>query len=101
VAAEIVYGGLSKTVNGFKIVCAHCRKGFESKGLRCCSPECERAQREREVNLAVLAEAGIEPKARRRCECCDAVIPTWRKGRRVSSKTRFVARIAAQKAVLG
>jgi hypothetical protein len=26
---------------------------------------------------------------KRRCTNCDMAIPTWRKGRRVSSKTRF------------
>jgi hypothetical protein len=93
VAAEIIYRWgdkpLQKSADGFKIACAHCRKDFDSKGLRCCLVECERAYRQREENLAVMAEAGIEPKAKRRCECCDGVIPAWRKGRRVSSKTRF------------
>ena len=93
VAVEIVHRwgdkSLQKTADGFKIACAHCRKDFESKGLRCCSVECGRAYRGREENLAVMAAAGIEPKTKRCCECCDVVIPTWRKGRRVSSKTRF------------
>jgi hypothetical protein len=34
--------------------------------------------RERQDNLAVMAEAGIELKAKRQCEQCKAVIPTWR-----------------------
>ena len=45
---------MQKTADGFKISCAHCRKDFESKGLRCCSGECERSYREREANLAVM-----------------------------------------------
>lgn len=36
-----------------------------------------------------MAEAGIEPAAKRRCAVCAAVIPAWRKGRKVSSATRF------------
>jgi len=94
VAAEIFHRRcngkpMPRTTNGFKIVCAHCGKDFESKGLRCCSGECERAFREREENLVLMAEANIEPKAKRRCECCAAVIPTWRNGRRVSKSVRF------------
>ena len=62
-----------------RIPCAHCRKEFDSKGLRCCSSECERAYKDRKDNLAVMAEAGIEAKAKRQCEQCGAVIPQWRK----------------------
>jgi endogenous inhibitor of DNA gyrase (YacG/DUF329 family) len=74
---------------GFMIRCAHCAKEFESKGLRCCSVECERGRRERKDNLAAMAEVGIEPAAKRQCEACGIKIPKWRNGRRVSSKTRF------------
>ena len=80
---------MQKTAEGFKISCAYCRKHFESKGLRCCSGECERSYREREANLAVMAEVGIEANPKRRCECCGAVIATWRNGRRVSKSVRF------------
>src|SRR5215470_15320154 len=62
---------------GFHINCAHCRKEFESLGSRCCSVECERLHRD-----------GVKI-GKRRCSNCDMAIPTWRKGRRVSSKTRF------------
>src|SRR5262245_42341519 len=80
---EIVYrwrGGRPMRMGpkGFDIDCAYCQKEFESLGLRCCSVECERSYREREENLAVMAEAGIEPKAKRQCESCGARIPTWR-----------------------
>jgi len=37
----------------------------------------------------VMAEVGIQPIAKRKCECCDAAIPKWRNGRRVSRATRF------------
>ena len=53
---------MSKAAHGFKIACAHCRKEFDSKGSRCCSAECERRYREREQNLATLAEVGAEVK---------------------------------------
>jgi hypothetical protein len=38
---------MRSTSGGFTIRCASCRREFESKGLRCCSPECERGYRER------------------------------------------------------
>jgi hypothetical protein len=86
---------------GFYIACAHCRKEFESKGLRCCSKECESAYRERQDNLAVMAEAGIEPSSDKRiCAApdCGARIPVWRNGRKVSSATRFCSPKCKQKA---
>jgi len=93
VADEIVYrwrgGPMEKCTRGFYINCAHCRQEFESLGLQCCSTDCERSLRERQDNLAVMAEVGIEPKAKCQCEQCGARIPVWRKGRRVSNKTRF------------
>jgi hypothetical protein len=41
---------------GFLINCAHCSQEFDSKGLRCCTSDCERRYRERQDNLAVMAE---------------------------------------------
>lgn len=87
-----------KPVNGFLIDCAHCRKEFDSKGLRCCSADCERSYREREANLAVMAEAGIEAKPKRQCEQCGAVIPQWRNGRKVKSNTRFCTPLCQERA---
>ena len=52
---------------GFYINCAHCKKEFESTGLRCCSKDCERAYCERQDNLATLKEAGIEAAPKKRC----------------------------------
>jgi hypothetical protein len=76
---------------GFYITCAHCQKEFESKGLRCCSKECERAYCERQDNLKVMAEAGIEAAPKKRCAApgCDAIIPKWKNGRKVSARVTF------------
>jgi hypothetical protein len=81
------------------ICCVGCGKQFESKGLRCCSIDCERGYREHQDNLAVMAEVGMEPKAKRICERdgCTARIPQWRNGRRVSSKARFCSPKCQQK----
>ena len=78
-------------MNGYRIKCANCSKEFESKGLRCCSAECERRYRDREFNIAVMAEVGIEAKAKRKCANpdCSNTIPKWRNRRQVSSATRF------------
>ena len=70
-------------------------------GPACCSIECERSYTERERNLAVMAEAGIEPAAKRLCPTCGAVIPKWKNGRRVSARVTFCSpkcRIQAHRA---
>jgi hypothetical protein len=98
------YGGIGiemrPTSGGFTIRCASCRREFESKGLRCCSPECERCYRERQENLAVMAEVGVEPSSKRQCANpeCRGRIPAWRKGRKVSGATRFCSPKCARKA---
>jgi hypothetical protein len=86
--------------HGFHIRCASCHKEFESLGLRCCTADCERRYRERQDNLAVMAAAGVEPAAKKLCAApgCAAVIPKWRKGRKVSSATRFCSSKCAQRA---
>jgi hypothetical protein len=83
--------GARPTREGFMIRCLCCRREFESRGLRCCSTGCESRYRERQDNLAVIAEAGIEATPKKVCANpeCRARIPTWRKGRKVSSSTRF------------
>ena len=81
-----------------RISCLGCGRDFDSRGLRCCSVDCERGYRERQDNLAIMAEVGIEPKAKRTCERCGARIPQWRSGRRVSSKARFCSPKCQQKA---
>jgi hypothetical protein len=87
---------MTLTEKGCRIRCAHCRKDFESLGLRCCSANCERSYREAQDNRAVMAEVGIEPAAKRRCANpeCGAVVPKWRNGRRVSSATASARRAA-------
>ena len=89
---------MKKGAKGLYIDCAHCRKEFENFGLRCCSTDCERSLRERQDNLSIMAEAGIDPKARRQCERCKAVIPTWRKGRKVSKSVRFCSEKCSKRA---
>jgi hypothetical protein len=81
--------GFPRIAAGYRIRCAHCRKEFESRGLKCCSVECERRYREAHDNRAVMAEVGIEPSAKRRCEACGGIIPKWRNGRHVSKVVRF------------
>jgi hypothetical protein len=84
--------------DGLETKCFGCGKDFLSKGLRCCSAECEKRYREREHNLAVMAEVGIKAKAKRTCSRCGSRISTWRDGRRVSSKTRFCSPKSADRA---
>jgi hypothetical protein len=82
---------MRRGTNGFYIACKHCNREFESKGLRCCSRECENGYREAQERRAVMKEAGIEPISRRMCKYlgCDRPIPKWRNGRQVSAKVRF------------
>jgi hypothetical protein len=83
---------------GVWIECAHCGRSHESKGHRCCSAECERRYSERQDNLRLMAEVGIEPAAKRRCQCCGAVIPKWRNGRRVRRTAQFCSDGCARRA---
>ena len=85
--------------NGCSTTCANCQRVFVSKGLRCCSPECEKRYRERLEIGATMAEAGMEAAPKRRCEACGAVIPRWTKGRRQVKKTvRFCSAKCQQRA---
>jgi hypothetical protein len=83
---------------GFYINCANCQKEFESKGLRCCSAECEKRYRKREDNLRTMAEVGIKPAQKRHCEGCGVVIPKWRNGRRVRANAQYCSPRCAQRA---
>jgi hypothetical protein len=83
---------------GVVIDCAGCAKPFDSTGLRCCSTACERRYREREENLKLVAEAGIQLAAKRPCAECGAPIPKWRNGRRVSSAARYCSPRCKQRA---
>ena len=83
--------------HGFLISCAGCNNRFDSKGLRCCSPDCERRLgRKRELD-AVLKEDPFRA-VKRKCAGCGGDIPNWRNGRRVSSSTRFCKPVCQRKA---
>jgi hypothetical protein len=75
--------------HGFVIRCFGCDKDFDSKGLRCCSIECERDYLRRRENEQTMAAVDMERPVKRKCEACGGNIPNWRKGRRVSSATKF------------
>lgn len=91
---------MKRSTSGFKITCVGCGKEFESRGLRCCSDKCERRHRERQDNIALMAQVGIEPAVKRRCANpgCTNTIPKWRKGRAVSKATRFCSPTCARRA---
>jgi hypothetical protein len=76
---------------GWIIQCFGCGNEFDSKGLRCCSAECERRYREHRENEQLMAEAGMDRFVKRKCKAagCGRDIPAWRNGRRVSKATRF------------
>jgi hypothetical protein len=80
---------LPKGPKGFYINCLGCDRRFDSKGLRCCSLECERKYREREQARAVMAEIDMDAPVKRQCEECGGAIPRWRNGRAVSRSARF------------
>ena len=87
------------TVNLHEIECRGCRGTFISKGLRCCSPDCERKFREREDIAAVMADAGMERSTKRKCEVCPNTIPKWLPGGKlVPSSRRFCSPKCRQKA---
>jgi hypothetical protein len=45
--------------DGFAIKCACCSREFASRGLRCCSADCERRYTEQARNLATMAEVRL------------------------------------------
>jgi hypothetical protein len=49
--------GLPQSSDRFRIECKGCRKPFVSRGLRCCSPECEPSYREKLDIKTTMAEA--------------------------------------------
>jgi hypothetical protein len=73
---------------GFRIDCAHCRQWFNSRGLRCCSLDCERDLHRKQELEDELANDPFRA-VKRRCAGCGGNIPNWRNGRRVSKATRF------------
>jgi len=89
-----------KRTAGNMIRCAGCGQEFDSKGLRCCSTDCERRYKERQENFATMAKAGIEPAPKRRCTNpdCANTIPKWTNGKRTPSSRRFCGPKCAQRA---
>jgi hypothetical protein len=88
---------------GFAIQCAHCQQTFSSKGLRCCSAECERQLRGAQSVKAAMAEAGMERLfVNRKCAApgCRNDIPRYvgvGKMRR-ESRTRFCSAACQRRA---
>ena len=82
---------MTAVAGGWRVACRGCGKPFTSKGGVYCSKDCRRITAERAASMATMAEVGMEPLARRMCECpgCSQPIPKWRKGRKVSKATRF------------
>jgi ribosomal protein L24E len=77
--------------HGFYINCLHCKREFESKGLRCCSVECERAYQGRVAAAQVVAEVGGTLTEKRKCSICGGPIPKYvgtGKHRRLTNKTK-------------
>jgi len=76
---------------GWRVACRGCGKTFEARGWAYCSAMCKRLSAERTEAREAMAEGGMDGPVKRRCECpcCENTVPNWRKGRRVSSKTRF------------
>jgi hypothetical protein len=56
---------LPRQGDGCLIECRGCRRQFVSRGLRCCSTECERKHRERQEIEAIMAEVGVEAAPKR------------------------------------
>jgi predicted nucleic acid-binding Zn ribbon protein len=75
--------------HGAIINCAHCRREFDSRGLRCCSKECERALVQGESLRADMGPLAAEPDARRQCDVCGVKLPRWIKGKAVPKSRRF------------
>jgi hypothetical protein len=86
--------------HGFIINCAGCQKEFDSRGLRCCSPACEKEARRKEELEKELKDYPFR-SAKRPCQHCGGPIPNWRAGRRVSSRARFCTEKCGQKSRLG
>jgi ribosomal protein L24E len=77
--------------HGFYIDCLQCRREFESKGLRCCSTECERTYQGRVTAAEVVAEVGGTLTEKRKCSICGGPIPKYvgtGKHRRLTNKTK-------------
>jgi hypothetical protein len=83
-------------------ICLHCKREFESRGLRCCSVECERALTGKAKTVATLAEVGDTLTEKRKCEHCGGDIANWVgegvKRRRTPKTTRYCSNRCRDKA---
>jgi hypothetical protein len=82
---------MRQTRHGFTVACLHCKREFESSGLRCCSPTCERDLKESAQNVALIVEAGGELVEKRKCVVCAGAIPKYvgtGKKRQLTRKTK-------------
>src|SRR5262245_34263157 len=68
---------MGKRGPGFAVTCPGCNTEFTSLGLRCCSPDCERAYRERQAAIKEAAQIGHAAKPKRTCEVCGKRIPRY------------------------
>lgn len=85
--------------SGCLITCRGCRKPFVSKGLRCCSVECDRKYREQQGIVATMAQVGMEPVGyvRRKCEQYCHDIPGYTGTGKARKETRKDARYCSPK----
>ena len=85
--------------DGFLINCRNCKRPFASKGLRCCSNECEGNYREREAIAATMAEVGMELTTyiHRKCEHCGGDIPRYTGIGKARKETRKDARFCSKR----
>jgi hypothetical protein len=84
--------------SGWIIECVGCGKEFDSKGLRCCSLECERKHLRQRENESIMAEVGMDKPVKRKCQECGGDIPNWVKGKRVSKRRQFCSAKCQQRA---
>jgi hypothetical protein len=88
---------------GWRVARRGCGKPFESRGWAYCSRDCKHLSAERTANRAAIVEADMDLPAKPPCQApgCRHTIPVWRKGRRVSSKTRFCSDVCRSRALRG
>ena len=85
---------------GWRVACRGCGKPFESRSWAYCSRDCKRLSVERTANRAAIIQAGMDLPAKHPCQApgCPHTVPVWRKGRRVSSRTRFCSDVCRSRA---
>jgi hypothetical protein len=90
--------------DGFVITCKGCKCEFVSRGLRCCSAECDRQHRERQDIEATIAGMAMESTGyvKRKCQHCGGDIPRYqgigKKRRETRKDARFCSPRCQQRA---